>query len=45
MRSWTFSLSVHELVDLEDDGELPLAHDVVVEEGGDVDGVIEVRRG
>ena len=36
---------VHELVDLEDDGELlPRAHDVVAEEE-DVDGVREGRRG
>ena len=36
---------VRELVDIEDDGELlPLANDVVVEEG-DVDGVLEGRRG
>ena len=37
---------VHELVDIEDGVELlPLAPEVVVEEEGDVDGVLEVRRG
>ena len=36
---------VHELVDIEDGVELlPLAPEVVVEEEGDVDGVLEVRR-
>ena len=36
---------VHELVDTEDNAELlPLPHDVVVGEEGDVDGVLEVRR-
>ena len=37
-------VQVHELVDLEDFGELlPLGHEVVVAEEGDVDGVLEVR--